>query len=363
MGFRCGIVGLPNVGKSTLFNAMTKANVAADNFPFCTVDSNVGSVPVPDHRLHQVAEIVKPNTVIPATMTFVDIAGLIAGASDGEGLGNRFLGHIRETDAIAHVVRCFEDESVVHVDGTVSPRRDIETLNLELARADLETAERALARLGKIAQAGDVEAKKQCAVLGEIVEALSGATAIRSTDLSRAELDLVGDCHFLTAKPVLYIANVTEFASNDDPHIEQVSAHASEEGSPMVTVCSTLENELQELPEDEQMEYLIEFGLEEPGLNRLIRAGYELLGLHQFFSTESNQVRSWTIPRGITAAGAAGIIHTDFERGFIRAEVVAYQDFVDNQGDAGAKAAGKWRLEGRDYIVQDGDVIKFRFNV
>lgn len=363
MSFQCGIVGMPNVGKSTLFNAMTRANVAADNFPFCTVDSNVGTVPVPDPRLHRVAEIVKPTSVVPATMTFVDIAGLISGASKGEGLGNRFLGHIRDTDAIAHVVRCFEDESVVHVDGSVSPIRDIETIKLELIRADLETAERVLTRVDKVAKAGDKDARNQSVVLEAVVDALDNARTVRSMSLGETELEVIADCHFLTAKPMLYIANVTEFGEDDDPLVAQVSAYAEQEGSPLVALCGTLEEELQELSDVEQLEYLQEFGLDEPGLNRVIRQGYDLLRLHHFFSAESNEVRAWTVSRGSTAPTAAGVIHSDFERGFIRAEVAAYQDFIDHDGEAGAKSAGKWRLEGRDYVVQDGDVIRFRFNV
>ena len=363
MGIRCGIIGLPNVGKSTLFNALTQAGAAAENFPFCTVESNVGIVPVPDSRLDRVGAIVGPDQVVPTTMTFVDIAGLIAGASKGEGLGNRFLGHVRETDALAHVVRCYEDENVVHVDGSVSPQRDIETINLELTLADLETAQKVIARVRNHAKSGDADARAKMEVLEKVVDTLENAQSVRSLDLDESDAQQISDCHFLTAKPVFYIANVAEFGDSNDPLVEQVAVVAKAEGIPVVALCGTLEEELQELTAEEQQDYLQEMGQSELGLNRVINTGYELLGLHHFFSAEPNEVRAWTIPRGATAPTAAGVIHTDFERGFIRAEVAAYADFVEFDGEAGTKAAGKWRLEGRDYIVQEGDVIRFRFNV
>ena len=364
MSLKCGIVGLPNVGKSTLFNALTKAGIAAQNYPFCTIEPNVGIVELPDPRLTKLAEIVKPQRVLPATVEFVDIAGLVAGASKGEGLGNQFLANIRETDAIAHVVRCFEDPNVVHVAGKVDPLSDIEVINTELALADLATVEKQLVRYTKVAKAGgDKEAARLVAALERLQPVLDQAKPARTVDFSKEELAVIRPLFLLTMKPTMYVANVAEggFASN--PLLDRIREHAAKEGAPVVAICAAMESQIADMSDEDKKLFLADMGLEEPGLDRVIRAAFSLLGLQTYFTAGVKEVRAWTIHKGDTAPQAAGVIHTDFERGFIRAEVIAYDDFVTLKGEHGAKDAGKMRLEGKDYVVHDGDVMHFRFNV
>ena len=363
MSLQCGIVGLPNVGKSTLFNALTKAGIAAENYPFCTIEPNVGIVEVPDPRLAKLAEIVKPQKIQPAIVEFVDIAGLVAGASKGEGLGNQFLANIRETDAIVNVVRCFEDANVVHVNGRVDPIADIETIVTELALADLASVEKAIARDGKKAKSGDKEAIKLVAVLEKLVPHLNAGHPARTLALSDDERALVKPLCLLTIKPAMYVGNVDEGGFANNPFLDRLREFAAKEGAPVVALCAKLEAELADLDDDDKLAFLADLGLEEPGLNRLIRAGYDLLGLQTYFTAGVKEVRAWTIHKGDTAPQAAGVIHTDFEKGFIRAQTIGFEDFVAHGGEQGAKEAGKMRAEGKDYVVKDGDVMNFLFNV
>jgi len=363
MGIKCGIVGLPNVGKSTLFNALTKAGIAASNFPFCTIDPNVGVVPVPDPRLAAIAAIAKPLKIIPTSIEFVDIAGLVAGASKGEGLGNKFLAHIREVDAIAHVVRCFENTDIIHVAGKIDPISDIETIDTELALADLESVDKALNKAERSAKANDKEALAKRPVLQKLAAVLNEGKPARAAGLDEDEKALIRDLFLLTLKPLMYIANVKEDGFSDNPFLDKVRERAAIEGAEVVPVCAAIEEELSQLEDADKLAFLVDMGLDEPGLNRVIRAGYKLLGLQTYFTAGEKEVRAWQVRKGATAPQAAAVIHTDFERGFIRAETIAYDDYIKYKGEAGSRDAGRLRLEGKDYLVKEGDVLHFRFNV
>jgi GTP-binding protein YchF len=363
MSLKCGIVGLPNVGKSTLFNALTKAGIAAENYPFCTIEPNVGVVELPDPRLAKLAEIVKPERIVPAIVEFVDIAGLVAGASKGEGLGNQFLAHIRETDATVNVVRCFDDENVIHVAGKVDPIADIEVIQTELCLADLSTAEKAHSRYAKSAKAGDKEAQRIVDVLNKCLPALNEARPVRSIDFSKEELAVLKPLCLITAKPAMFVGNVDEGGFENNPHLDKLRAYAEKQKAPVVAICAKTEAELADMGDEDKAMFLAEMGQTEPGLNRLIRAAFQLLGLQTYFTAGVKEVRAWTIHVGDTAPQAAGVIHTDFERGFIRAQTIAFEDFVHYKGEHGAKDAGKMRAEGKEYVVKDGDVLNFLFNV